>query len=268
MAAFVPTIVRQCTTRRLLFSALPLIVLAVFFTSGCEREGVDQKRQVDGLKSDLEETKRRLGYVQNNLASKDAELADSVAALEKAKGTIADLELSLKERGAQSAAIKAELDEFKKRDALVFADIAAIQQQGSNYVAIARYQKFIADYPKSPLVGPANAAIAQLNAAQSEVRRQIQQLNPEAREKDFAKTFNEGYMTLQELAPVLKKKTLPQVLSLLGRPNQTFNENTEIGYADRAVNPATGSRGMLIITFESNAVSALRVEYSGRKMTP
>jgi hypothetical protein len=75
-------------------------------------------------------------------------------------------------------------------------------------------------------------------------------------------------MTLQELGPVLKKKSLTQVLSLLGRPNQTFNSGTELGYANRAVDPATGTRGMLIIGFDQGTVANLRVEYAGRKYVP
>ena len=178
------------------------------------------------------------------------------------------MQTALNERNTQLRAAKAELEELKKKDAFAFAEIAATQQQGSNALAVTRYQKFIAEYPKSPLVAHANNAIAQLTEVQKEVRRQIEQMDPAKREKDFSKAFNEGYMTLQELAPHLKKKTLPQVLALLGRPNQTYNEGTEIGYADRAVNPATGSRGMLIVSFEAGTVAALRVEYAGKKMTP
>jgi hypothetical protein len=43
---------------------------------------------------------------------------------------------------------------------------------------------------------------------------------------------------------------------------------TEIGYAGRAINPATGTRGVLIVFFEEGFVATLRVEYVGRKFTP
>ncbi len=247
---------------------LASLTLAGSLLTSCDRESGEHPRQVDGLKADLDESKRRLSHIQNSLAAKDAELAVNTQALETARGGLVGLEEAVKDREAQLRAVKAELEELKKKDIFAFGEIASTQQQGSNSLAVARYQKFIKDYPKSPMVVHANNAIAQLTEVQREVRRQIDQMDPARREKDFAKTFSEGYMTLQELAPYLKKKSLTQVLTLLGKPNQTFNEGTEIGYSEKAVNPTTGGRGMLIISFEGGTVASLRVEYAGRKMTP
>jgi septal ring factor EnvC (AmiA/AmiB activator) len=264
MAALVPSAVCRRALRAWLFP----LALMWLLVAGCGPGGEDHSRQFEGLKADLDESKRRLSHLQNSLAAKDAELAVTTTALETAKSGLADMEKVLNDHNTQLRAVKIELDELKKRDALVFAEIAAAQQQGQSTIAVARYQKFIADFPKSPLVAHANTAIAQLTEVQREVRKQVEQLDPKRRERDFQKTFNEGYMTLQELAPYLKKKTVAQVLALLGRPNQTFNDGTEIGYADRAINPATSTRGMLIVSFEGGTVSTLRVEYAGRKMTP
>ena len=82
------------------------------------------------------------------------------------------------------------------------------------------------------------------------------------------KNFGGGLTTLAELAPVLKSKSLAQLIKLLSRPDRTFNEGTEIGYADKALNPATGRPGMLVIGLDAGTVSTLRVKYSGRKMPP
>jgi DNA repair exonuclease SbcCD ATPase subunit len=264
MDAIAPT----ADSRRTLWVRFSSILFCAALVGGCERESGEQTRQIESLKGDLEETKRRLSHVQNSLAAKDAELAVTMTTLETTKGGFADLEKALEERNGQLRAIKSELDELEKRDAFVFAEIAALQQQGQTVLARTRYEKFITDFPKSPFVAHATNALAQLSEVQREVRRQIELIDPKRKEREFAKTFNEGYMTLQELAPILKKKSLPQVLALLGRPNQTFNDGTEIGYADRAISSATGSRGMLIISFDSGTVTALRVDYAGRKITP
>jgi hypothetical protein len=242
--------------------------LAVGFLTGCGPEGSDNLKQVEVLRADLDESKRRLSHVQNSLAAKDAELAVTTATLETAKTGMADLQLALEERNGQLRTAKAELEALKKNEAFAFAEIAALHQTGQNAQAVARYQKFINDYPRSPLAGSAAGAITQLTEVQQEVRKQIQQMDPKRKEKDFSKAFDEGYMTLQELAPHLKKKSLTQVLAMLGKPNQTYNDNTELGYSERAINPATGTRGMLIIGFEGGVVASLRVEYGGRKITP
>lgn len=261
MAAFALSAV-NCRALRILFGC----ALGAVAITGCDREGGEHPRQIDGLKADLDESKRRLSHIQNSLAAKDAELAVNTQALEAARASIADLQKTLEERNDQLRTAKVEIDELKKRDAIVFGDIVALQQQGQGSAAVARYQKFITDFPKSPLVANAKAAIAQLTELPPEIRKQLMPPDPGKKEREFTKTFNEGYMTLQELVPYLKGKSLPQVLNLLGKPNQSFAAGTEIGYAERAINPATGMRGMLVIGFDAGIVNSLRVEYAGRKM--
>jgi hypothetical protein len=256
--------------RRALCAILWMAVCTVagLLVAGCDRDGGEHPRQVEGLKADLDEARRKVSHLQNSLATKDAELAANTQALETVRGGMADLEKVVDERNAQLRAAKLELEGLKKKDVLAFGEIAATQGDGSNALAVARYKKFIIDYPKSPLVLHANNAIAQLTEVQREVHRQTELLDPAKKEKDFAKNFNDGYMTLQELAPYLKKKSVAQVVALIGRPNQTFNEGNEFGYADKAISPATGTRGMLIVSFESGIVATLRVEYAGKKFTP
>ncbi len=234
--------------------------------TGCDRESGEHPRQLEGIRADLDEARRKVSHLQNSLATKDAELAANTQALEAARGGMSDLEKVVDERNAQLRAAKVELEGLKKKDILAFGEIAATQGDGSNALAVARYKKFIIDYPKSPLVLHANNAIAQLTEVQREVHRQTELVDPAKKEKDFARNFSEGYMTLQELAPYLKKKTVAQVVGLIGRPNQTFNEGNEFGYPDRAISPATGTRGMLIVSFESGVVATLRVEYARKEV--
>lgn len=256
------------SAQRLAHHSLCLIA-AGSLLGGCEREGADTTRQIDGMKADMEESKRRISHIQNSLASKDGELAENIQALEAAKAQIVDLQKAIEERNGQLRAAKTEIDELKKRDAIVFGEIVALQQRGQSVVAVSRYQKFITDYPKSPLVVNAKDAITQLTELPPELKKQVPlPADPAKREREFSKTFNEGYMTLQEIAPYVKKKSLAQVLALLGKPNQSFRDNTEIGYIERAINPATGSRGMLVVAFEEGVVASLRVEYAGRKVVP
>jgi hypothetical protein len=273
MAAITPT--AGCWRAARAFLILASVSMAGSLFTGCD-QNASQPQQLDGLKADLDETRRRITHLQNSLAAKDAELAVNTQALETAKNGVGELEKTLNERTTELRAVQTELDGLKKKDASVFAEIAATQGQGSTGLAVARYQKFITDFPKSPLVMHANNAIEQLNSVQQDsppvaatsTSRALAKVDPAKSTRDFVKRFNEGYMTLPEIAPFLRKKSLAQVIALCGRPNQSYNEGTEIGYSDRAINPVTGSRGILVVSFEGGAVATLRVEYGGRKMTP
>ncbi len=266
MAALAPSPV----CRRFRRATLVSLLIAGSLLSGCHEEDLDHARQVESLKTDLDESKRRLNHMHKSLSAKDDELLLTRTTLETTQTRLVEKEQAFAERDAALHTAQEELDALKKNEAFVFAEIRALQRQGQTTVAVTRYQKFIKDFPKSPLVGCVASALGEMTAVPREVKvaPPAATPDPKRRERDLLKNFNEGYMTLQELAPVLKKKSLTDVLTLLGRPNQTFNEGTEIGYADKAINPATGTRGMLVISFEANTVATLRVEYGGRKFTP
>lgn len=240
------------------------------------QEDVEHSRQVEGLRTDLEMARRKLGQVQKSLSTKEDKLVLTETVLEETKTELAEKVQAFAEQQAQLRKVQGELETLKKSDAFIFGEIATLQQQpGQLANALKRYQKFITDFPKSPLVASAASAINRLSVSSpvagqpaATSRPAATPVDPRVRERELLKNFNEGYMTLAELAPILKKKSLAQVLALLGRPNQTYHDGTEIGYADKAINPATGGKGMLIIAFEEDAVSSLRVEYAGRKMTP
>ena len=61
---------------------------------------------------------------------------------------------------------------------------------------------------------------------------------------------------------------MAEVLKLLGPPNKTYRDNTELGYVDKVIDPTTGSRGTLVIAFSDDQVSTLRVGYQGRPIRP
>ena len=58
------------------------------------------------------------------------------------------------------------------------------------------------------------------------------------------------------------------MLALCGRPQQVFNDGTEIGYTDKATDPVSSKKGTLIIGFTGETVSSLRLDYAGRKIRP
>jgi outer membrane murein-binding lipoprotein Lpp len=248
--------------------AIALISLGTLL-AGCDREEKpDLMKEVTQLKTDLKQTARSLNSAEMSLEAKNEEVKAANAAAEAAKSRLTEKEEAVVLKDAQLKALQEEVAALKKGDAAVFAEITALQQKGQNLVALSRYQKFVTDFPKSSLVPSANSAIAELTKVQQEIRRQLPLVAPKRTDKELLKNFNDGYMTLQELAPVLKKKTTAQVLELLGRPNRSFTDGTEIGYEDKAINPANGQKGMLIIAFEAGTVSSLRVEYTGRKVIP
>ncbi len=267
MTAPPPTAVTRRGLHALLATAALLLLVA-----GCDQQSGDSSRQIESLRADTDEAKRRVSVLQNSLAAKDARLADTVKAVEAMKIALADKNLLLAMQEKQLRTAQTDLATLQKHEALVFAEAAAAQQKAQPTIARAAYEKFLVDHPNSALVPAANAALAQLTqttGSTSTLDPQIVAIvDPKRQERAFQKTFAEGYMTLQELGPILKKKSLKQVLALLGRPNQTFNSGTELGYANRAINPATGTRGMLVIGFDAGTVANMRVEYAGRKYVP
>jgi hypothetical protein len=260
---------------RFVFFRIPLVqwcslLVTVILWSGCQR-AQSPVLLPDGrsAQADLDETAQKLATAEKSLAKLKDELALAGSALDSANHGHAELEKALNERDTQLRAAKAEIEALKKRDAFVFADISAVQQEGQTLVALSRYEKFIRDFPNSPLTAHATRVVNEMTVdSQRETKRRQEVFDPRRPERELVKLFNEGLSTPQELAPLLKNKTRTQVLAALGRPSQTFNDGAEVGYVDRATNPATGKRGMLIISFTADTVSSVRLEYAGRKIVP
>ena len=257
--------------RRNASAILIALTFSAVLLSGCQREAAPVPPPVvdNPLQSDLEEVQRKIADLGKSLAAKDGELKAAAAAVEADKTQIAEKELVVAKKDAQVRSLQSEIDALKKRDAFVFAEISALQHQGQASAALARYQQFIKDFPKSPLAANATSAINELTVTtEQEARQRAFAAEPKSRQREFVQQFEDGFLTLQELAPVLKKKSVAQVLALLGPPNRVFGEGTEIGYVDKAIDPVTGKRGTFIIAFEFDTVANLRVEYAGRRLVP
>lgn len=245
-------------------------VVTAFVWSGCKpQQPIIQIPESSALQAALADTQRKLESTEKLLNTTKEDLSVTARALEAANQSSAEMKKSLAERDAQVQAVKAEMETLKKREEFVFAKICALQQEGQTDVALSRYEQFIRDYPNSPLAIHAMRVVAERTAdLQRDAKRRLDSLDPNRPDRQLAKLFQEGLSTPQELAPFLKNKTRAQVLALLGRPSQTFNAGAEFGYADRAIHPGTGKKGMLIIAFTSDVVSSLRLEYAGRKIVP
>jgi antitoxin component HigA of HigAB toxin-antitoxin module len=246
------------------------LILTAAFLAGCgKNEPPPPVVEEVPVPAEVDDTKQKLTAATNNVEAKNTELTAANAAVAAAKTQLAEKDVVIGTKEAQIKKLQSEIDALKKRDAFVFAEIAAIQQQGQYALALSRYEQFIKDFPKSPLADNATTAMNQLTVAtEKDARQKAIAADPKSRTREFLQQFEDGFLTLQDLAPVLKKKSVAQVLALLGPPNRVFGDGTEIGYVDKAIDPNTGKRGIFIIAFELDTVANLRVEYAGRRMVP
>jgi len=241
--------------------------------AGCGKEGGSPPdAQVDALRlgAELDRTKNKLAATERDVAAKGDALVLARDETEAAKNQVAEKEAAIVEREAQIRTLQDQLAELKRRDAFVFAETSKLVQQGLTTTALDHYRQFVKDFPKSPLVADANRAIAELGVvAPREAKARAVAIDPKAPERDLLKKFAAGDVTPQELAPLLKDKSIVEVLRLLGAPNQTFRDGADLGYVDKITDPATGERGTLVISFdEEKVVSTLRVGYAGRPIRP
>jgi cell division protein FtsB len=250
-------------------SCLSLVAFAVLIAGCGHEQRPDLSGEVEQLKTELDDVRGKLEVAGKALAAKQAELAAATTALEAGKIERAERDQVISQRESQIRSAQTEIDALKKRDAFVFAEIRALHQQGATLTALNRYRQFLRDFPNSPLAANATAAIAELTTeGQREIDGQGDLFAVTRQETRTLDYFRDGLLTPQEMAPMLKRKTRTQVFALLGRPNFNFPDGKEVGYNDKATNPVTGKRGMLIISFDSDEVSALRVDYAGRPVTP
>jgi hypothetical protein len=260
-------------SRRLSPALLAAAVLAAAGLTGCDRPAApitaEPTPTENPLQSDLDDAQRKIATWEKTLAAKDAELKAAAATAEANKAQLAEKDVLAAKKDAQVKSIQAEAERLKKSEALVFASISALQQKGDAAGALARYQQFIKDFPNSPLVANATSAVNELTVAtEQEAKARAIAAEPKTRQREFQQQFEEGFLTLQDLAPVLKNKSVPQVLALLGPPNRVFGDGTEIGYVDKAIDPVTGKRGIFIVAFALDKVANIRVEYAGRRVVP
>ncbi len=247
------------------------LLTAGAFLGGCKHKERDALTPppLDPVKAELEDTRNKLRDAEISAAAKQSELNKAAAALEAARIERIEKDQVIVQRDAQIKVVQTELDALKKRDAFVFADIRLLHEQGRFTVALGRYQQFLKDFPNSPFAALATNAIAELTTeSQREAQWQAEVFDPRRRERETMRLITTGLLTPRELAPMLRGRNRTEVLSLLGRPDNVLPDGNEIGYSDRVTNPATGKKGMLIVTFESGTVAALRIDYAGQKYTP
>ncbi len=253
--------------RKILPLLLPLI-LAGTWTTGCWRQPApDNSAEIQHLTSELETTRAKLDAVEKALSTK-LEDATVAAAPSEVKATPEPAATSANSE-AKLAALQAELSAMKKRDAFVFLEASAALRSGTADIALERYQQFLKNFPNSPLAADADRAITELSAtADREMRARVAVTDPRRADRDALQNFRDGTVTLKEIAPLLKGRSQSEIVKLLGAPSQTFRDGKELGYADKIIDTTTGNKGTLVIGFESDSVSTLRIGYLGKPVKP
>jgi hypothetical protein len=250
-----------------------MILVLGTLLAGCDREfgSASGDAQVQALqaKEELERTKKRLGMAERKLAEKDDAVALAKEEAEHAAKQVAEKDRILADKDAQIAALGKQITDLQKGEAIVYAEIAKLHQQGMNSTALLHYHQFVTNFPTSPLVVDANRAIAELTAAApAQAPARAPAVDPYAAERAFQRLFADGFASLDNVATMVKHKSMAEVVKLLGSPNRTYRDGTELGYEDKVIDPATGNRGTLVISFDADQVSSLRVGYQGRPIRP
>lgn len=237
---------------------------------GCRREsGPDLTAEMARLTGEAESLKQKLAAAEKSLESRnDAAALASESAVAVKKQSV-EKEQLVTQKDGEIRALQAELGALKKSDALVFAEISGFQKQGLTTVALSRYEQFTRDFPQSPLVANAVSAMTQLAAtAEREAKTRAGQVGVKQRDRQILQYLAEGTASLEEIAPLLKNKSLAEVTKLLGPPSRTYRNGAEIGYVDKVSDPAKGGKDTLVISFDEGKVSGLRAGYLGREIKP
>lgn len=241
---------------------IPLILVGSI-VAGCDRgPSPDITSEVQRLNSELEATRVKLEAAEKARVTKQQ---DPTIVAAPAASTAPPPVSATPGKDVQITALRAEIADLKKRDIFAFADASAAMQSGTNSAALERYQQFLKDFPNSPLATDADRAIAELTTTKErEARARTMLIDPRRPERDVLQHFSDGTATLKEIAPLLKNRSAADVVKLLGAPSQTFRDGKEIGYIDRVIDPTTGGKGTLVIGFDEEVATTLRVGYLGK----
>ena len=247
---------------------IPLILLAAL-PAGCKRdEAPDPAGALKQLGAELEDTRQKLAAAEKTLAVRNDDVAVATAA-DKERPQSMEGETTLVQRDAQIRALQAELAGLKKSDAMAFAEASEARQRGVNSVALDRYEQFLKDFPQSPMADDATRAVAELtDAVQRETRSRVSLIDARRPEREILKRFGDGTVTVKEIAPLLRGRSRSEILKLLGPPGQLYRDGKELGYVDKVIDTATGKKETLVIGFESDSVTTLRLGYLGRPIKP
>ncbi len=254
------------------YASVVLLLALSGLSTGCHKDkGPSPETQVEGLQmsAELDRAKKKIATVEKDLTAKEEAIVLAKEETEKSKKETAEKEKALAEKNKQIKALENEIAEMKKKDVFIFAEASKLHQQNLNSSALDRYRQFVATYPASPLVVDANRAIAELSVtAPKEARARAVTLDAFAVEREALKKFTDGWATPEDMAPLLRRKSMADVVKLLGPPNMTYREGKELGYVDRVVDAGSGARGTLVIGFEEDRVSTLRLGYLGKPFKP
>lgn len=247
---------------------VPLAFLGIF-AAGCNRSsGPDLTADVQRLTSELEAANLKIDTLEKTRVTKQQDIAISTTA-DATKNPPPAPAPGGTQKDAQIAALQTELAELKKRDVFAFATASAAVQANGGSTALNRYQQFLTDFPNSSLAADADRAIAELTTAKErEARARALVIDPRAPEREILQHFNDGTVTVKEIGPLLKNRSSAEVVKLLGPPTQTFRDGKELGYTDKVIDTATGGKVTLVIGFEADVVSTLRIGYLGKPVKP
>lgn len=251
-------------------------ILSVVFAAslaGCGDGKVPAlEAEVTRLKTELDATKQKLSTTQAELTAKQDEIAKAAAdafATEATRKQAVANDDAITQKDAQIRALQATVADLKKADAIAFAEASATQQRGVTSIALDRYQQFLKDHPKSALVPHAERAIVELTkTADTEAKWRATTIDPKRPERDILKRFADSVVSVEEIGPLLKARDRAEVVKLLGPPQKTFRNGTELGYVDKVLDPKTGGKETLVIVFTGDRVTGLRVGYTGREIKP
>ncbi len=239
---------------------------------GCEREVGTPTPEPPPPRDVTPELRAQIGELQKTVADQGQEIERQREELEAAQVAQEEMNRLLANAGTELLSVKDDLAVAKAGEAFEFAAVAALQQRGQWAEARLKYERFLAAHAQSPLAPHARRALQEVAAAstqrQAETKRLAATVNPDKARDDLQRKFRDGLLSVEELLAALKDQSSQQVLGLLGRPGRAFPNADEWGYNDAVINPETGRRGMLIVTFRSGVFAYLRVDYAGRKRVP
>ena len=166
--------------------------LAVALLAGCQREtsGPDLKAEVDRLTAELTAANQKLAVAQKEIQGAKDELALAAAGAEAAKRQAAEENQAAKQKDARIAAQEADLAALRKSDSMAFIDASAQLQKGASGNALERYQKFVVDFPESPLIADAKRAITELTPVVAKDEQwKYSLIDPRRGERELVKRF-------------------------------------------------------------------------------
>jgi len=251
-----------------------LSILLATLLAGCgQKSGPDLASEVQRLSTELEATRTRLAAAETLAATKTDEAAKAAAdtfVAELNKKPTPDQEKAAAEKDTQIKALQAEIASLKKQDVALLTEATGYQQRGLTTIAIDRYNQFVRDHPNSPLMLHADRALLELKVTADKESKERQKLiDPKMPQRDVLKRWEDGAVTIEEMGPLLKNRKGPEIVNLLGKPNQVYRNGSELAYTDKVIDTTTGNKETLVIVLDgSGYATSFRLGYRGREIKP